>query len=116
MQTPCWVLAANEPAVLATFYGTLCGIDPGSETDLKVLRLQGAGKLMVYRPSSKRPQPAQPGRLALCLQVDQLEAAQALALSLGASVLEAMRQEPFGREVWLADPEGNRLLLLEQSP
>ena len=42
-------------------------------------------------------------------------AAEALeqALAQGASALEAIRQESFGREVWIEDPEGNRLLLLE---
>ena len=34
------------------------------------------------------------------------------ALALGAQRLEAPRQEAFGCEVWLLDPEGNGLLLL----
>ena len=34
------------------------------------------------------------------------------ALGLGASVEDPPRQEPFGAEAWLLDPEGNRLLLL----
>jgi hypothetical protein len=36
----------------------------------------------------------------------------AMALELGASVEDPPRQEPFGAEAWLLDPEGNRLLLL----
>jgi len=116
MHRPCWVLAADDPAALASFYGTLCGIDPGSGDGVRVLQLPGAGSLMLYRPSRQRPQPAQHGRLALCLRVERLEAAQDQALGLGAAVLEPMRQEPFGREVWLTDPEGNRLLLLETIP
>jgi len=36
----------------------------------------------------------------------------ATALKLGASVDDSPRQEPFGAEAWLLDPEGNRLLLL----
>jgi predicted enzyme related to lactoylglutathione lyase len=36
----------------------------------------------------------------------------ATALELGASVVDPPRQEPFGAEAWLLDPEGNRLLLL----
>jgi predicted enzyme related to lactoylglutathione lyase len=71
---------------------------------------------VLYRPSRQRPQPAQPGRLALCLRVERLEATQDQALALGAAGLEPVRQEPFGREVWLKDPEGNRLLLLETIP
>ena len=34
------------------------------------------------------------------------------ALDLGASLQEPSRQESFGAEAWLLDPEGNRLLLL----
>jgi predicted enzyme related to lactoylglutathione lyase len=34
------------------------------------------------------------------------------SLELGASLLEPPRQEPFGWEAWLVDPEGNSLLLL----
>jgi hypothetical protein len=33
-------------------------------------------------------------------------------LELGASVGDPPRQEPFGAEAWLLDPEDNRLLLL----
>jgi predicted enzyme related to lactoylglutathione lyase len=34
------------------------------------------------------------------------------ALDLGATVVDPPRQEPFGAQAWLHDPEGNRLLLL----
>jgi hypothetical protein len=34
------------------------------------------------------------------------------ALGLGASLQEPPRQEAFGAEAWLLDPEGNRLLLV----
>jgi hypothetical protein len=34
------------------------------------------------------------------------------ALDLGATSEDPPRQEPFGAEAWLLDPEGNRLLLL----
>jgi hypothetical protein len=37
------------------------------------------------------------------------------ATALGAIAAEPPRQEPFGAEVWLLDPEGNRLLLLVAS-
>jgi hypothetical protein len=36
----------------------------------------------------------------------------ATALNLGASAGDPPRQESFGAEAWLLDPEGNRLLLL----
>ena len=61
------VLAADDPAALAQFYGALLGVAP------------------------------QPG----------LSAAH-----LGDTSDDPPRQEPFGAEAWLLDPEGNRLLLL----
>ena len=60
------VLAADDPAALAQFYGALAVLQAWIST----------------------------------------------ALELGASVGDPPRQEPFGAEAWLLDPEGNRLLLL----
>jgi hypothetical protein len=76
--------------------------------------------LEVYASSNSRQQPLQQGRLALCLQrqADGTGARPLLhawifkALDLGASVQDLPRQESFGVEAWLLDPEGNRLLLL----
>jgi hypothetical protein len=77
----------------------------------------------VYGPSRSRPQPRQLGRLGLCLQrqahaadgigtLALLHAWIATALHLGASAKDLPRQESFGAEAWLLDPEGNRRLLL----
>ncbi|WP_370594683.1 VOC family protein [Synechococcus sp. CBW1006] len=74
----------------------------------------------MYAPSRSRPQPRQPGRLALCLQREAdatgalvvLHAWISAALELGASVGDPPRQESFGAEAWLLDPEGNHQLLL----
>jgi hypothetical protein len=116
------VLAADEPAALARFYGALLKVEPQpglSGTHWRVPWPAG-GWLELYAPSKSRPQPRQPGRLALCLQrkadaagpLAVLHAWIATALELGASVDVSPRQEPFGAEAWLLDPEGNRLLLL----
>lgn len=116
------VLAADDPAALARFYGALLGLMPQqglSATHWRVPWPPG-GHLELYAPARSRPQPRGAGRLALCLQRqaapagagDLLEGWIAEALALGATVLEPPRQEPFGREAWLLDPEGNRVLLL----
>ena len=116
------VLAADDPAALAQFYGALLQVEPQpglSSTHWRVPWPAG-GWLEVYAPSSSRPQPRQPGRLALCMQrkadgtgaLAVLQAWMEEALELGASVADPPRQEPFGAEAWLLDPEGNRLLLL----
>jgi hypothetical protein len=116
------VLAADEPAVLAQFYGALLdvGPEPGLSSTHWRVRWPPSGWLEIYAPSKSRPQPRQQGRLALCLQ-RQAEGTATLALlnswittalNLGASMQEPPRQEPFGAEAWLLDPEENRLLLL----
>lgn len=116
------VLAADDPASLAQFYGALLGIEPQpglSSTHWRVPWPAG-GWLELYAPSRSRPQPHQQGRLALCLQ-RQAEGSDAVALlddwitaalRRGASLQDQPRREPFGAEAWLLDPEGNRLLLL----
>ena len=116
------VLAADDPAALARFYGALLHVEPQpglSSTHWRVPWPAG-GWLEVYAPSRSRPHPRQPGRLALCLQrkadatgtLAVLHDWIATALELGASVGDPPRQEPFGAEAWLLDPEGNCLLLL----
>ncbi|MEB3264450.1 MAG: VOC family protein [Synechococcus sp.] len=116
------VLAADDPAALAHFYGALLGVAPQpglGPTHWRVPWPPG-GFLELYVPARSRPQPRGAGRLALCLQRQAAASAAepllgdwiAEALVLGATVLEPPRQEPFGREAWLLDPEGNRLLLL----
>jgi hypothetical protein len=116
------VLAADDPAALVQFYGALLGVEPQpglSAAHWRVPWLAG-GWLEVYAPSRNRPQPRQQGRLALCLQrqadgpgaLAVLQAWITTALDLGAVAADPPRQEPFGAEAWLLDPEGNRLLLL----
>jgi hypothetical protein len=64
------VLAADQPAALARFYGELLEVEPQSGLSASHWRLPwpAGGWLEVYGPSRSRPQPRQQGRLALCLQ------------------------------------------------
>jgi len=116
------VLAADDPAALARFYGALVGQQPsqGLAPGHWRLPLPAGGLLEVYAPSRRRPQRRQVGRLAVCLQRrgDHATLRQWLALASqqGASLEEPPRREPFGWEAWLLDPEGNRLLLLVLPP
>lgn len=116
------VLAADDPARLACFYGALLKVEPHQGLSATHWRVSwpAGGFLELYAPSRRRPQPRQQGRLALSLQrqADGDRPAEVLktwidvALAQGASVLDPPRQESFGAEAWLLDPEGNRLLLL----
>jgi hypothetical protein len=112
------VLAADDPEALATFYAALVEAlpAPGFSAAHWRVPLPAMGWLELYRPSRKRPLPQGRGRLAVCLKRQGDAAALARwmeqALALGAERLEEPRQEAFGHEVWLLDPEGNGLLLL----
>jgi hypothetical protein len=116
------VLAADDPERLAAFYGSLLGTDPLQGLSPSHWRLLGPGdhRLEIYAPSRRRPRPRGEGRLALCFSRTAGEAPPlqvlhdwlAVVLALGAVAVEPPRQEPFGAEAWLADPEDNRLLLL----
>ncbi len=119
---PFLVLAADDPERLAVFYGALLQTTPLAGSSAHHWRLlgPGEGRLEIYAPSRRRPRPRGEGRLALCFsrpagQAPPLQVLHdwlATVLVLGAVPVEPPRQEPFGAEAWLADPEGNRLLLL----
>lgn len=116
------VLAADQPASLARFYGALLEVapQPGFGDNHWRVAWPTGGWLELYAPSRSRPQPRRQGRLALCLQrqavggdaLVMLNAWISTAVELGATMADPPRQEPFGAEAWLLDPEGNRLLLL----
>ena len=122
------VLAADNPSALARFYADLLAVEPLQGLGASHWRVPwpAGGFLEIYAPSQSRPQARQPGRLATCLQRsvacgNNPEAAMALlqawlasAIGLGASLQDGPRQEAFGVEAWLLDPEANRLLLLVQ--
>ncbi len=119
---PFLVLAADDPELLAVFYGALLQTTPLAGASSRHWRLlgPGEGRLEIYAPSRQRPRPRGEGRLALCFSRPAGEAPplqvlrdwHTAMLDLGAIPVEPPRQEPFGAEAWLADPEGNRLLLL----
>ena len=123
------VLAADNPSALARFYADLLAVEPLQGLGASHWRVPwpAGGFLEIYAPSQSRPQARQTGRLATCLQRsvacgNNPEAAMALlqawlasAIGLGASLQDGPRQEAFGVEAWLLDPEANRLLLLVQN-
>ena len=116
-----WVLAAENPLLLAGFYADLLQIEHhrGLADHHRILRLESGTALEIYRPSSQRSFPDRGRALAPCVRLDpdpqpmvRLEALITEAIRLGGAISEEARLEPFGAEAWLSDPEGNAVLLL----
>ena len=110
------VLAADDPAGLARFYGQICGsaAAPGLSASHWRVPLPGSLWLEVYAPGRSRPLPRQRGRLAVALQLiggDGTRGRDHQGPEHGAQ-LEPARHESLGWEAWLNDPEGNALLLI----
>ena len=120
------VLAADDPERLARFYAAMLGSEPQAGLSRRHWRVPwpAGGHLEIYAPSRQRPLARQAGRLAIALRrtVDPDDAGGGGAVALqqwiagatafGAVLDQPPRQEAFGAEAWLLDPEGNRLLLL----
>lgn len=70
--------------------------------------------MVLYQHSHHGPPPQQSGGLALCLRCTDLEHTRQRAMALGGQAPEPVREESFGREQWLLDPEGNRFLVWEE--
>jgi hypothetical protein len=115
------VLAAHDPKALSHFYAALfrATISAGKADHHKILDLDNGLRLEIYRPSQHRPFPVAGRALSVCLKLPahrtpliELEHHVNHALSLGASVAEPARLEPFGAECWMNDPEDNAFLVL----
>ena len=116
-----WVLASRRPAQLAKFYADLLGTSArsGMADHHWIVPLPAQGTLQIYTPSRGRPWPAIGSALAPCLQrrvqtdpLQELQAWHQHVIDLGGRSSEEPRQESFGAECWLEDPEGQRFLLL----
>ena len=116
-----WVLAARDPQRLAAFYAGLLQTEArkGLAEHHWIVPLPEGGSLQIYTPSRRRPWPASGAVLAPCLQrvtshnsLEDLRSWRDGVIALGGSSTEEPRQESFGAECWLKDPEGQRFLLL----
>lgn len=116
-----WILASRRPERLAWFYADLLGTrpKPGLAAHHWIVPFQGGGTLQIYTPSRQRPWPVSGCALAPCLQrraqhdpLMELQNWQAQVIGLGGRSAEEPRQESFGAECWMEDPEGQRFLML----
>ena len=117
-----WVLAAEDPQRIAAFYAALleCPQKQGFSPSHWIVDLAGGCHLEIYRPSRQRPFPLRGRALAPCLRLapskvplEHLQQQLPVWIALGASLIEPARLEAFGAEVWLGDPEGNSVLVVQ---
>ncbi len=111
-------LDASDPRALATFYRELLELEVLLETE-DVVALRGAGILLTaqrvgdHQPSSW-PEDGVPKQLHLELAVEDLDAAQARALALGATAPPSQLCASEWRV--LLDPAGHPFCLTTQIP
>ena len=98
------------------FYGTTLGLpiyrDFGEGDERGVVFFIGGGFLEVSGTSA-----ADSGRIELWLQVRDLAASHRELQRAGVVVLEPPRRRPWGLdEMWIADPDGTRIAVIEVPP
>ena len=110
------LLRPTDPERSRAFYGDVLGLavyrEFGPPEHRGVVYFLGSGLLEV---SGRAEEP--PSGLALWLQVRDLAAEHARLSLAGIPVLQAPRLEPWGLvEMWIADPDGVRIVLVEIPP
>ncbi|MFR9675665.1 VOC family protein [Streptomyces sp. TR06-5] len=108
------LLRPTDPERSRAFYGGTLGLSVarefGTGPDRGTVYFLGGGYLEV---SGRAPHPTRPG-LRLWLQVADAEAAHRELRDAGAPVLRPPVREPWGLvEMWLADPDGVEICLVE---
>ncbi|MFP5219477.1 MAG: VOC family protein [Actinomycetes bacterium] len=107
------LLRPSDPERTRGFYRDVLGLavhrEFGPPDDPGVVFFTGGGYLEV----SGRGQP-QPEGVALWLQVRDVAAEHERLRAAGATIVREPREEPWGlREMWLEDPDGLRIVLVE---
>ncbi|MGH3937261.1 MAG: VOC family protein [Pseudonocardiaceae bacterium] len=98
------------------FYRDMLGLAVHREFPGGTVFVLGGGFLEVSGQSDVEPGPAEPATV-LWLQVRDLVATSAELTERGVEVLREPRREPWGLdEMWIADPDGLRIVLVEVPP
>jgi catechol 2,3-dioxygenase-like lactoylglutathione lyase family enzyme len=110
------LLRPSDPAVSRAFYGELLGLavyrEFGPPEHPGVVFFLGNGLLEVSGQSGEVP-----GGLALWLQVRDVAAEHDRLAAAGVPVLRTPAVQPWGLvEMWVADPDGVRIVLVEIPP
>ncbi|MEU6100776.1 VOC family protein [Streptomyces flaveolus] len=108
------LLRPTDPDRSRAFYGEQLGLavhrEFGTGPERGTVYFLGGGFLEVSGRAEAPPSPA----LALWLQVEDAAAAEAELRAKGVGIVRPPVQEPWGLvEMWIADPDGTRIVLVE---
>ncbi|MEL6553539.1 MAG: VOC family protein [Cyanobacteria bacterium J06621_11] len=107
-------LASNQLAAQVEFYRALLNIEPVPCSDRYAeFRLRGL-RLAIFVP---KPDNASlfaadtSGAMSLCVEIEDLENAIAHLKAIGHSLNSSIMKASHGKEIYVYDPDGNRLIL-----
>ncbi|WP_406207322.1 MULTISPECIES: VOC family protein [unclassified Streptomyces] len=108
------LLHPTDPERSRVFYGEQLGLaihrEFGTGPERGTVYFLGGGFLEVSGRSESPPSPA----VRLWLQVEDVAAAQDELLGKGVEIVRPPVKEPWGLiEMWIADPDGTRIVLVE---
>ncbi|MEV5517183.1 VOC family protein [Streptomyces flaveolus] len=108
------LLRPTDPGRSRAFYGEQLGLavhrEFGTGPERGTVYFLGGGFLEVSGRAEAPPSPA----LALWLQVEDAAAAEAELRAKGVEIVRPPVKEPWGLvEMWIADPDGTRIVLVE---
>ena len=110
------LIRPTDPAASTAFYRDVLGLAVFREFPGGTVFFLGGGYLEVSGQAADRVEESGE-RTALWLQVRDLPAAHRELAARGATVLREPRREPWGLdEMWVADPDGLRIAVVEVPP
>ena len=108
------LLRPTDPDVTTAFYRDMLGLAVYREFPGGTVFFLGGGFLEV---SGQAGEPAERTGVALWMQVRDIAAAHKELADRGATILREPRREPWGLdEMWVADPDGVRIGVIEIPP
>jgi catechol 2,3-dioxygenase-like lactoylglutathione lyase family enzyme len=110
----CMTIATSHWQQSIAFYQTLLGLDPHAHQPDRYAEFRLPDlTLVLYSPKSQEQSHPDPyPSLSLCLYVQDLDQAATILTSMGQADL-VMQTSSHGREIYAADPDGNRVILYE---
>jgi predicted enzyme related to lactoylglutathione lyase len=112
-------LASRHVDALANFYGRLLGQTPEPWMPSRYAELRWPGlKLAIFCPGADHHDEflaTTNAAISLCIEVEELEEAIATLQSLGQAPTSPIINASHGREIYVRDPDGNRLILHQRN-